>query len=232
MIDAEAETLVVAHLGLAQSLAQPVWRTAPHALEADELRAIAYLGLVSAAARWRPYCAEKGYSPQALQFFKPFLVARVKGALYDAIRASDWAGRNLRARAKLLAEAGAERTLTHAELAARTGMSEAEVRATVRDMARRPVSLEAEDLDPGGADNVESSVFTRAVLAQVVAAIEDLAADQRTVIALHYHRGLQLQEVAVAMGITDSRASQLHARAVLAIHAAMRQAASNSKESR
>ncbi len=234
MIDAEAETLVVAHLGLAQSLAQQVWRTAPHALDADELRAIAYLGLVSAAVRWKPYCEEHSYSPQALQFFKPFLVRRVKGALYDAIRASDWAGRNLRARAKAIAEAtaqagleaGAERSpLSHAELAARTGLTETEVRSTVRAMAQRPVSLEAEELDPGAADDVESSVFTRTVLDRVVTVIRALTDDQQTVIALHYHSGLQLQEVARAMGITDSRASQLHAKAVLAIHAAMREAA-------
>ncbi len=228
VMDADAHALVESHLALAQALAQQVWRTAPHALDADELRAIAYLGLVGAVNRWKPYCAEKGYSPEALEFLKPFVVRRVKGALYDAIRASDWATRSLRTRAKALADAGADRgNLTHAQLAERTGMTEAEVRATVRAMAQRPVSLDAEELDPGADDDVESSVFTRTVLDQAVTAIRDLADDQQIVIALHYHRGLQLQEVARAMGITESRASQLHARAVLAIHAAMREAATS-----
>jgi DNA-directed RNA polymerase specialized sigma subunit len=41
------------------------------------------------------------------------------------------------------------------------------------------------------------------------------------VLTLHYFKGLQLQQVAKAMGISESRASQLHARAVLAVHEQM-----------
>jgi RNA polymerase sigma factor for flagellar operon FliA len=233
-VDPDAVALVETHLGLAQSLAQQEWRKAPHALEADELRAIAYFGLCAAAERWKPYCAEKGYSPEALQFFKPFVVRRVKGAIIDAIRKSDWAGRNLRARAKALQEASGEATgearLSHAELAERTGMSEKNVRSTVRDMAQRRISLEAEDLDPGDSTDVESSVFTRTVLSGVVAVIRTLAPDQQAVLALHYHNGLKLQEIAFALGITETRASQLHADAVLAVHAAMLDAATHRSE--
>lgn len=225
-MDPDATVLVETHLGLAQSLAQQEWRKAPHALELDELRAIAYLALTWCADRWKPYCESRQFDPAALQYFKPFVVRRVKGAIIDAIRASDWATRNLRDRAKALQHAGADRGLSHEELAERTGLTVAKVRATVRDMAQRPVSLDAEDLDPGAAVDVESTVFTRTMLGQVVTIIRTLAPEQQTVIALHYHRGLQLQEVAQAMGITESRASQLHAKAVLTIHAAMREAAS------
>jgi len=231
-MDPDAQVLVETHLGLAQSLAQQVWRTAPHALDADELRAIAYLGLVGAAARWRPYCAERDFSPDALEYFKPFLVRRVRGALIDAIRASDWATRSLRTRARALIDAGQDRGLSQVELAARSGLSLTEVRNTVRGMAQRPVSLEAEELDPGDEHDVESAVFTRGLLTGMVAVIRALEREQQTVIALHYHRGLQLQEVAQAMGITESRASQLHAQAVLAVHEAMLAAASNTGEAR
>lgn len=213
--------LVETHLGLAQSIAQQVWRTAPHALDAEELRAIAYLGLVAAADRWYPYCREKNYSADALEFFKPFAVRRIKGQLIDTIRSSDWASRNLRTRARALQAAGQDRGATDIEMAECTGMSLATVRATIRDMAARPVSLEAEEVDPGAAIDVESSVFTRAVLTRVVATIAALPAEEQTVIALHYHRGLQLQHVAQAMAIPESRASQLHAHAVLTIHQAM-----------
>lgn len=226
-MDLSTERLIEEHLSFAQSLAQKVWRTAPHALDLEELRAIANLGLVGAATRWLPYCAEKGYNPEALEFFKPFVKMRVNGALIDAIRASDWATRSLRTRARQIQEAeqgeplGYGKTLTPQQLADRTGLTVAEVRATVRGMAQRPVSLEAEELDPASTRDVESSAFTQHILSRVVAVLRGLAPDEQTVVALHYYRGLQLQEVAKAMGITESRASQLHARAVLTVHEAM-----------
>ena len=217
--------LIEQYMPLAQSLAQQVWRTAPHALELDELRGIAYLGLVGAANRWAGYCAERGYSPHALQYFRPFVVRRVRGSLIDAIRSSDWATRNLRTRAKALQEAGQDQGVAEATLAARTGMSITDVRATIRGMAQRPVSLDGEDLEPGATDNVEAAAFTHTVLDALVAAIDNLPADQQVVLALHYFTGMQLQEVAKTMQVSESRASQLHAQAVLSVHTVMAAAA-------
>lgn len=219
----DPDDMIAEYMPLAASLAQQTWRTAPHALELDELRGIAYLGLVCAAKRWLPYCAEHDRDPWRLEFFRPFVVRRVKGALIDAIRASDWAGRNLRARAKALAEASGGRSgVAYAELAERTGMSVTEVRSTVRDMAsQKPLSIEAEELDPGAVTNVESSVLTRDVLRAVVTVYRALDPEHQVVLALHYHQNLQLQHVARQMGVTEARASQLHAEAVLALHSRM-----------
>ncbi len=221
----DADALIESHLGLAHSLAQQVWRNAPHALEFDELRAIANLGLVCAAQRWAPYCEENQFDPQRLEFFRPFVVRRVHGALIDAIRRGDWATRSLRARAKALQEAGQDKGLADVELAQRAGLSVAEVRATIRGMAQRPVSLEAEELEPSSAQDVESSVFAKTLLARVVSVLRTLPLEQQAVIALHYHQGLQLQAVARALGITESRASHLHARAVLVVQQEMQAAA-------
>ncbi len=214
----DTAALIENHLGLAHSLAQQVWRTAPHALELDELRSIANLGLVGAALRWEPYCRENSFSPDALQFFKPFVVKRVRGALIDAIRQADWATRSLRTRFKLIQEAGPEPGTPLGELAERTGLTEAEIRATMRGMAQRPVSMEAEELEPAARHDVESSVFVGDVLTRMVSVLRELPGEQQVVIVLHYHRGLQLQAVAREMGITESRASQLHAKAVLAVY--------------
>ncbi len=223
--------LIADHLGLAHSLANQVWRTAPHALDLDELKAIASLGLVGAARRWHDYCAENAYSPEAVEFFKPFCSRRVYGALIDAIRQADWATRSLRTRAKLLQAAGQDKGATDAELAERTGLSITEVRSTIRGMAGRPISLNDVEYEPAAtAQDVESSVLTTTILGAVVGVVRILPAEQQAVIALHYHRGLQLQEVAKMLGITESRASQLHARAVLAVHEAMRGAAVESAE--
>jgi RNA polymerase sigma factor for flagellar operon FliA len=228
IIDADQEAWIADYMDLAQSLAMQVWRTAPHALELDEMRAIAYHGLVMAAARWRAYCEKNAYDPGRMEYFRPFVQRRVHGALMDEIRRADWATRSLRTRAKALQAAGADKGgLTDRELATRSGLSVTEVRATLRGMAQRPVSLEGEDLEVRGSTDVESNAFTTTMLTRVSAEIRNLALDQQTVLALHYFRGLQLQQVAKAMGITESRASQLHARAVLTVHAGMLQVAAD-----
>lgn len=228
-MDPRMAPLVEQYLGLAQSLAQQVWRTAPHALELDELRAIAWFGLVDAADRWYPYCERKNYSPDAVEFFRPYVVRRVYGSLRDAIRSADWASRNLRSRVKALRDAGQEGGASYAELAERTGLTVAKVRDAMRDLGQRPMSLEAEELDPHSANDVESSVFTRVVLEQVVAAVRDLPPEQQIVVALHYHQGQQLQEVARIMGITETHVGQMHADAVLTIHQRMLHAAGTAR---
>jgi RNA polymerase sigma factor FliA len=222
----DVDGLIHQYLGLTQSIAQQVWRTAPHALELDELTGIGYLGLVSAANRWASYCEERGYDPAALQYFKPYVSRRVYGALIDAIRSADWATRSLRTRAKALQEAGQDKGVPEKELAARSGMSVREVRQTIHGMSQRPVYLESEDLDivsPSG--DVESDAFTSDLLGSMVGAIRDLEPEQQIVLTLHYFKGLQLQEVARTMGISESRASQMHAKAVLAVHQEMLTAA-------
>lgn len=220
-MDADMEALVHQYIGLSQSLAQQVWRTAPHALDVDEMRAIAHFGLVDAASRWKNYCAKHGHSPHALEYFKPYVVRRVRGALIDAIRSSDWATRSLRTRAKQLQDAGQDKGVPEKELAERTGLSIKDVRSTIRGMAQRPVSLEAEELDPESNRTVESSAFTAQILGTVVDTVRALPGEEQVVLALHYFHGQQLQEVARSMGISESRASQLHAKAVLAVHAEM-----------
>lgn len=218
------DDLIADHLGLAHSLAQQVWRTAPHALDLDELKSIAVLGLVGASRRWHDYCSENEYSPEAVEFFKPYCSRRVYGALIDEIRRADWATRSLRTRAKMLQAAGQDAGASDYELAERTGLTVAEVRATIRGMAQKPVPLEMEG-EPTDARDVESSVLAQALLEAAVDVIRTLPGEQQVVVALHYHRGFQLQEVAKMLGITESRASQLHARAVLVVHEAMRGAA-------
>jgi RNA polymerase sigma factor FliA len=223
--------LIAEYLSLAQSIAQQVWRTAPHALELDEMRSVAYEGLTQAAQRWESYCERNGHDPARLEFFKPYVVRRVHGALIDTIRSADRAKRLLRTRAKALQEAGQGTGLSETELAERTGFTVTEVRAIMRDMAQRqqPASIEAEDLDPSSDVDVESSVLALAILTRVVDAIRGLTRDEQIVIALRYYEGLHLRQVAEVMGLSQSRVSQLHADAVMVIHAAMVNAAQDGR---
>lgn len=217
----DVDGLILEYMSLSQSLAQQVWRTAPHALELDELIGIAHVGLVSAAKRWHSYCEAKGHDPRALQFFKPYVVRRVHGSMIDAIRQADYAGRSLRNRAKALQAAGQDKGVPEAELALRSGLTVKQVRATIWGMARRPVSIEGGEIDPVSTGEVEGDAFATDLLENVVGRIRDLDLEEQVVLTLHYFQGLQLRQIARTMGISESRASQLHARAVLAVHEQM-----------
>src|SRR5215216_6034917 len=146
-MDSELTALIKDNVGMAEAIAVNVWKTAPHALDIDELRSLAYFGLTQAAARWRPYCAEKGYDDQAHSFFKGFASSRIRGAIYDAIRSSDWTTRTLRGKSKQLKEAGQDNGASVSEMSERTGMSEKEVTKTMARMAAKPVSLQAASID-------------------------------------------------------------------------------------
>lgn len=222
----DLSSLVTSHAHLAGSLAYGVWRKAPHAMEKDELESIANLALVLAAERWPIYCAEHGYSPERIEYFEPYASRRMRGAIIDTLRSTDFATRSQRTKAKALQAAGSDSGASEDQLTAATGLTKAEVRDTLAATSRRPVSLDAPVSPEAEAAHlptttVEGDHFVSTVLASVTATVAGLSEAHQAVLALHYFSAVELKEVAGSLGITESRASHLHTEAVLAVHAAM-----------
>jgi RNA polymerase sigma factor FliA len=205
----------------ARSEAYRVWQRAPHALEMDELEALALSGLAAAAARWPAYCAAKGYDPAAYEFFRAYCLARMRGSMLDYLRSQDWVTRSARTKAKALREAGQDRGLSDAELAAATGMSVEEVRATTAAVSARPVSINAETYDVAGTDDVEGQAVVSEILAAVSGAIGRLGDRERVIIVLRYYHGMTLPELAPYVGVTADEAVRLHQAVILECHAEM-----------
>jgi RNA polymerase sigma factor for flagellar operon FliA len=215
--------LITNHVALAASVAASVYRSAPHVMEPDELRSIAYLALVQAADRWPNYCDERGYDPARTEYFAPYVTRRVRGAIIDTLRATDHATRSQRSKVKALQAAGSDLGVGEEELSRRTGLTKSEIRDAFGAAARHPVSIDSEDQDFEShfVVSVEGSMFVDALLAEVVEVIASLSVVHQVVLALHYFSGLELRDVAKKLTITESRASHLHTEAVLAVHAAM-----------
>jgi RNA polymerase sigma factor FliA len=208
----------------ARAEAYKVWQRAPHALEMDELESLALSGLAAAAARWPAYCEKNGHDPTAYEFFAAYSLRRMRGSMLDYLRSQDWVTRSARTRAKALREAGQDLGLSEAELARASGMSLEEVRDTLAAVAARPVSIDAEPHDVAGSDDVEGSAVVSEVLAAVSAVISRLGERARMVLVLRYYHGMTVQELAVALGVTEDEATRLHQRSVLEIHRAMMKA--------
>ncbi len=215
--------LIHNHVALAASVAASVHRSAPHVLEADELRSIAYLALVKAATRWPSYCEENGYDPDRVEFFAPYVTRSVRGAIIDTLRSNDHASRSQRSKVKALQAAGVDAGVSEEELSRRTGFSKHEIRDALGAAARHPVSIDAPDQDFESlfVISVEGSMFVDSLLAEMVDVIDSLSVVHRVVLALHYFSGLELRDVATKLTITESRASHLHTEAVLAVHKAL-----------
>ena len=122
----QVESLVTQHLTLVGHLAREAGARLPRHLGTDDLAGAGALALVQAA---------HAFDPSLGVPFARFASTRIRGAMIDQMRQRDWATRSVRSRARALANAAEELTRalhrqpTEAELAAATGLTEAEVRA-------------------------------------------------------------------------------------------------------
>lgn len=223
-IRARIGELVTEIVPSARSEAYRVWQKAPHALEMDELEALALSGLAAAAARWPAYCAKHGHDPSRFEYFYAYALRRMRGSMLDYLRSQDWVTRSARTKAKVLREAGSDRGLSDAELAAATGMGIDEVRATAAAVSARPVSIDAEPYDVAGQDDVEGQAVVSEVLAALSAVVVELPETARTVLVLRYYHSMTVPELAPYVGVSVDEAAKLHQGAILAIHQAMLEA--------
>jgi RNA polymerase sigma factor for flagellar operon FliA len=71
------------------------------------------------------------------------------------------------------------------------------------------------------------TVFEISEVKEILAgAIDRLPDREKTVIALYYYEGLTLKEIGQVLGVTESRVSQLHTKAVLRLRARLHAAQS------
>lgn len=198
-----------------------VYQRAPHALELDELVGQGLLGMTQAVAAWPRYCHKNGYSPEATEYLIAYILRRVRGAMLDALRGQDWMTRSARTRAKALREAGQDLGLGDAELAARAGLTVAEVRETMVAATARPVSLDAEPYDVPSQDATESSVVVLSVLGAAHAVLREFPPQAQAAVVLRYYYGLPPAEAAAVLGEGEAEALAWLGEAVSAMHSAM-----------
>jgi RNA polymerase sigma factor FliA len=226
------ERLVVAYSPLVKFIAGRMASGLPSHVEESDLISYGLLGLIGAIER---FDLEREIK------FETFAVARIKGAIIDELRSLDWVPRSVRARAREVEKAHAEleaklqRTPTDEEMAERLEMTLEEFEGALLDIANSSV-LALDDLwtfaDPEGgggqisvldtikdpaAVDPHSEAEASALKDRLADAIESLPERERLVIALYYYENLTLREIGEVLGVTESRVSQLHTKAVLGL---------------
>ena len=231
--DAQArEQLVIVYGPLVRYVVSRLNIALPPSLERGDLGGVGTIGLIDAIGR---FDLERGLR------FRTYGVTRIRGAILDELRATDWVPRAVRGtmhdidRATVLFQQAHGREPTIDDLVASTGLRPEDVRSTMlayqngylvsledrmaadssdEDGRRRePVDLTAE-LPEEAYDHEESQ-------RQLREQIRTLRQRDRVVIALYYFEELTFAEIGRVLGVSESRACQVHGRAIRALRDAV-----------
>ena len=213
---------VAASLPFVEQLARRVAATMPHSIDIGDLVQDGVIGLIDAAHRFDEARGIK---------FETFAERRIRGAMIDALRKDAWP-RGVRrqrreleaAREELRRELGCEPSL--ADLAAKVGSDEKRLGRTIvrinaiestsplanadkHDDASVPAALM-----PSEPEQPDAAYEREQVTARVRGAIASLPAREQRVIGMYYYQEATMKQIGAAIGVNESRVSQLHARAV------------------
>ena len=222
------ERLVVAYSPMVKFVAGRLGAGLPSHVEDADLISYGLMGLIGAIERFEP---DRGIK------FETFAMTRIRGAIIDELRSLDWVPRSVRSRAREIEAAQSklehelQRAPTEEELSAKLGMSVEDLQSalleianssvyaldelwTVSDSSGDQVSLLDTIPDDGAADPQEA-LDTSEVKDRLTEAIGSLPEREQLVVALYYYEHLTLREIGEVLGVTESRVSQLHTKAVM-----------------
>ena len=225
------DELILNYSPLVKYVAGRLASSLPQTVDTADLISYGIFGLIDAIEKFDPGRAIK---------FETYAISRIKGAIIDELRAMDWVPRSVRSRAReieaayVALENSLRRVPNDQEVADQMGVSLKEFQDILTKLSYTSV-VSFEELWVGGErdegqnaigsikdDSAEDpvAIFESAEIKDILAgAIEKLPERERTVIALYYYEGLTLKEIGQVLGVTESRVSQLHTKAVLRLRA-------------
>jgi len=190
-------------------------------VEYDDLISYGIFGLIDAIDK---FDYTKGVK------FETYAALRIRGAIIDSIRKMDWVPRTMRQRNKQLEQAFSElefelgREPTEAELAAKLDISLEET----TDLLKKSSVVALISLDDYLEQNHEANFGNSAaeetpelqyeqqeLKDMLVDAIDKLSEKEKKVVTLYYFEDLTLKEISSIMGVSESRISQIHSKAVM-----------------
>ena len=207
----------------------------PKNVDHEDLMSAGMLGLLDA---YEKYDAGKGTK------FETYAVWRIKGAVLDQLRALDWASRSIRRKAREV-EASVRRLdqklgrqASEEEVAKEAKMPLADYHRLM-DQVRGAVLLSLDEVrTPEDGDSIGlADLIEDPSIPDVLARIEEeetrqllletlnqLPEQERVVVALYYYEHMTLREIGLTLGISESRVSQVHSRAVIRLKSRVRRA--------
>lgn len=226
------DKLLAEYTPLVRYTAQRMAVNLPKSVEIGDLIGAGVLGLIRAV---ETFDLSLGYK------FETYATHKVRGAILDDLRAMDWVPRSVRQKSRRLLQAYSEleqdlgRVPYDDEVAGHLGVGMAEfedllsevapttivsLEETLPDQSGESKSLTMLDTiaDPNGVNPLHELGFqeTKRILSEAIA---ELPEKEKLVIALYHYEELTLKEIGEVLGITESRVSQIHSKAMLKLKA-------------
>jgi RNA polymerase sigma factor FliA len=226
------DRLIVTYAPLVKYVAGRLGSGLPAHVDDEDLVSYGLLGLIGAIER---------YDPDRDVKFETYAIARIRGAIIDELRALDWVPRSVRSRARDIERAIAEleaklgRVPTDAEIAQKLSLTEEELDESLSEISRSSIAAldELWTISGSGGDQVAlidtiedteapepQAMLSQTELREAIAdAIARLPEREKLVVTLYYYEELTLREIGEVLGVTESRVSQLHTKAILRLKA-------------
>jgi RNA polymerase sigma factor for flagellar operon FliA len=226
------DRLIVMYSPLVKYVAGRLGSGLPAHVDEGDLVSYGLLGLIGAIERYDPARDVK---------FETYAMARIKGQIIDELRSMDWVPRSVRARARHIERAIGElearlgRAPTDEEISKKLGITEEELEESLGEIARSSIAAldELWTVSGSGGDTValidtledESAPDPQGTLSvteqkeALADAIARLPEREKLVVTLYYYEELTLREIGEVLGVTESRVSQLHTKAILRLKA-------------
>ncbi len=215
------DDLVIRHAGLVKRIAYHMMNRLPPNVQADDLIQAGMLGLLEAS---------RNYDPTQGASFETYAGIRIRGSMLDEIRRSDWTPRSVHRKARMVADAmriienEEGRDARDSEVADALDMPVQQYHQILKDASGcRIFSLDElsavgevapeRSLDSlqGPFDGLQKDAFKQA-LADAIAGLPER---ERLVVVMYYDDELNLREIGLVLGVSESRICQIHSQATL-----------------
>lgn len=219
------EALITKYAPFVKYVAGRIAVNLPSNVEYDDLVSYGILGLIDAIEK---------YDPSRNVKFKTYAKTRIRGAIFDELRLLDWTPRSIRQKARKLEKAYAKlegklgRDATDEEIAEYLKIDISELHK-LYDETRKSLLLSLDEIfydeedgssrfdfvEDRKSDNPQAKVEESEAKRILAEAISQLSERERMVITLYYYEDLTSKEIGKILGVSDSRVSQLHTKAIL-----------------
>jgi len=231
VLTGEQEKVLLEHLPIVRFLARRIHERLPQHVDIEDLVSAGVVGLMDAFAK---------FDPDKKVQFRSYAQFRIRGAILDSLRTLDWSPRELRRKGRAVEEA--IRVLTarfgHApnesEVADEMSLSLEDYQQLLGDLKGLEIgTLHMERNEDSGEEELayvpgrpeEDPLFRclRGELEERLSdAITNLPDRERLVMSLYYYEEMTMREIGLALGVVESRVSQVHASAVVHLRAALK----------
>lgn len=222
--------LVMHYLHLVKGIVYRMMPTYRKHVDFDDLMSCGILGLMDAIDK---YDINKGVK------FETYASLRIKGEIVDQIRKQDWAPISLRQKIKRVEEGYLDlegklgRSVTEKEVADFIKMDVESVKKTLDESHTFNLvclddilvdRIKSEETMVSGEETPEERVESEELKELLAQYIEALSEKERLVVTLYYFEELTLKEIGLTLGVSESRVSQIHSKALVGLRMRLRQA--------